>query len=252
MSLMSLQGPVNLAKRVLSGTGAKPGAMRFVGQADACEVALETETATQNESYTGQRLQIGELSLGKTGTLTLTLKDWTLENLALALYGKVVEVEAGTVTAEALPDDVVIGDRIRLDHPFVSNVVLSVDGGDDPLVAGTDYRVESATAGIIELLTAAALTATVAYSYAETEKLGLFTSTPPERWLLLDGINTENDERVVVQLYRVKFAPVSSLSLLHNEGYGELPLTGTVLADMTQTNDDELGYFGSYIQKASA
>ncbi|MGK2889825.1 MAG: hypothetical protein ACSLEN_14215 [Candidatus Malihini olakiniferum] len=184
---------------------------------DAYEVTLETENATQNESYTGQRLQIGELVLGKTGTLTLTQKDWMLGYLALALYGKVVEVEAGTVTAEVLQEDMVIGDRIRLDHPFVSNVVLSVDGEDDLLVAGTDYRVESATSGHYR-------TADSSSSYRhsglqlrrdrEAVGLFLFTSIPPERWLLLEGINTENNERVVVQLYCIKFAPVSSLSLL--------------------------------------
>ncbi|MEC5319039.1 hypothetical protein VSX61_08825 [Brenneria populi subsp. brevivirga] len=251
MSLMSLQGPINLAPRITSTAKAKPGALRFVGQADVCDVEMEAESASQTDSYTGQRLEIGSLSLGKTSTISLTLKDWSLENLALALYGQVFKVEAGTISGEALPAGLIVGDRVRLDNPFVSDVLLTASDGATALVPGTDYRVDSATAGIIELLSESALTATAAYSYAPTEQLGLFTTTPPERWLLLDGINTENDERVIVQFYRVKFQPVSSLSLLHNEGYGELPLTGNVLADTTQGSDSELGYFGSYVQKVA-
>ncbi|HIE4801217.1 TPA: hypothetical protein ACXNDR_003933 [Serratia marcescens] len=245
MSLMSLQGAVNLAPRLKS---ARPGAFRFVGQADACSVELSAETVTQVENYTGQRLPIGELSLGKSGGLSLTLKDWSLENLALAMYGQVVKTPSGTVTSEPLPEGVAVGDRIRLDHPFVSDVVLT---GADALVLGTDYIVESPAAGLIQLLTPAALTASVAYSFASNEILGLFSTLPPERWMLFDGINTENDERVVIQFYRVKFAPISDLGLLHNDGYGELPITGNVLADLSQPKDSALGHFGSYAQKAA-
>ncbi|TQI78699.1 hypothetical protein FHU10_1260 [Serratia fonticola] len=247
MSLMSLQGAVNLATRLTSAT-VRPGPFRFVGQTDACSVELGAETVTQIENYTGQRLPIGELSLGKSGSISMTLKDWTLENLALAMYGKVVKNPSGTVTSEPLPSDVAVGDRIRLDHPFISDVVLT---DTDPLVPGTDYIVDSPSAGIIKLLTPAALTATVAYSYASNEMLGLFTSSPPERWMLFDGINTENEERVVIQFYRVKFSPVSDLSLLHNEGYGELPITANVLADLSQPKDSALGFFGSYMQQAA-
>ena len=250
--LMSLQGPISLAKIIKSGGTApnKPGAFRHVGTADACEIELSVDTVTQNESYTGQRLQVGELTLGKSGTFTLTLKDWSLENLALALYGEVVKVTSNTIVSETLPSGLVINDVIKLENPFISNVVVEDTGG-STLVEGTDYKITSFSAGMIQLLTTAALTATVSYDHAATESLGMFTKQPPERWLLLDGINTDReDDRVIIQLYRVKFNPVSNLGLLHNEGYGELPLTGSVLADMTQPTDGQLGYFGSYIRKA--
>ncbi|WP_334320133.1 hypothetical protein [Gilliamella apicola] len=248
--LMSLQGTINLAVRNAASSPVRPGAFRHVGTADSCEMELSVETVAQNESYTGQRLQVGELTLGKSGTLNLTLKDWSIENIALALYGEVITVNSGKATKEKLPDGLVVGDRIKLAHPFVSDVKLkAVDGS--MLILGTDYEIESTHAGLIKLLTTAALTATVDYSYAKTENLGIFTRQPPERWFMLDGINTDrDDEHVIVELFRVKFNPISNFSLLHNEGYGELPLTATVLADMSQTKDSSLGYFGSYIQKA--
>lgn len=248
--LMSLQGPINLAKRITSSTPNRPGAFRHVGVADSCEMELSVDTVQQNESYTGQRLQVGELTLGKNGTLNMTLKDWSPENLALALYGEVIVVDSGIVTDEKLPTGLVIGDRIKLAHLFVSDVELK-DASATVLELGTDYIIESAPAGLIKLLTTAALTATVDYSHAKTESLGIFTRQPPERWFMLDGINTDReDEHVIVELFRVKFNPVSNFALLHNEGYGELPLTATVLADMTQPKDSSLGYFGSYISKS--
>ncbi|XKM14238.1 hypothetical protein RCS94_03475 [Orbaceae bacterium ac157xtp] len=250
--LMSLQGPINLAKIIKSGGTApnKPGAFRHVGTADACEIELSVDTVKQTESYTGQRLQVGELTLSKSGSLTLTLKDWTPENLALALYGEVITVVSNTVVSESLPTGLIINDVIKLEHPFVSNIVVE-DANGTTLTEGTDYKITSFSAGMIQLLTTAALTATVSYDYASTENLGMFTKQPPERWFLLDGINTDReDDRLIIQLFRVKFNPVSNLSLLHNEGYGELQLTGVVLADMTQQADGQLGYFGSYIRKA--
>ena len=248
--LMSLQGTINLAVRNAASSPVRPGAFRNVGTADSCEMELSVETVAQNESYTGQRLQVGELTLGKSGTLNLTLKDWSIENIALALYGEVITINSGIATDEKLPDGLVIGDRIKLANPFVADVELKIADG-TTLVLGTDYEIESAHAGLIKLLTTPALTATVDYSYAQTENLGIFTRQPPERWFMLDGINTDrDDEHVIVELFRVKFNPISNFSLLHNEGYGELPLTATVLADMSQTKDSSLGYFGSYIQKA--
>lgn len=248
--LMSLQGTINLATRNTASSPVRPNAFRHVGTADSCEMELNVETVTQNESYTGQRLQVGELTLGKSGTLNLTLKDWSIENIALALYGEVITINSGIATDEKLPDGLVIGDRIKLANPFVADVELKIADG-TTLVLGTDYEIESAHAGLIKLLTTPALTATVDYSYAKTENLGIFTRQPPERWFMLDGINTDrDDEHVIVELFRVKFNPISNFSLLHNEGYGELPLTATVLADMSQTKDSSLGYFGSYIQKA--
>lgn len=243
MSLMSLQGAINLAVR----KNARPTAFHFVGVADACEIAFEVNTVTQMESHTGERLEVGSLTLGKSGTLSMTLKDWSLQNLALVLYGNQVEIATGTVTAEAIPDDVVAGDRIRTDNPFIDSVV--VDNSGTPLVEGTDYEVESPNAGIIKFLTAPPAGVTLAYSYAKRSALGIFTQQAPERWFLLDGINTENGERLTLELFKVKFNPVENLGLLHNEGYGELSVTAAVLADLDQPVNSELGRFGRIAMK---
>ena len=69
------------------------------------------------------------------------------------------------------------------------------------------------------------------------------TQRPPERYLVLDGINTLDNTRVRVRLYRCQFDPSSQLPMI-NESFGALELSGAVLFDSDQGNDDELGNFG--------
>lgn len=243
--LVSLQGKVYLAERSPAGKYLKPV---WVGNAPTVTLQLATETTSKTESYSGNRLQIGQLDRGKTATLNVTLDEWLPSNLVLGLYASPVSIVTGTVTAEPLPASLKVGEYVRLDHPFVSTLVLN--SGGTPLVLNTDYRLESPAGGIIEILAAQATAPTAAYSYEAAQTLTMFTAKPPERWLFLDGINTETGAPVLVDLYRCKFNPVGELGLIHEE-YGSLPLTGTVLYDALNARDANLGGYGRMITKAS-
>lgn len=245
MSLFSFQGKIHLAERSAQG---KPLKVTWLGNAPACTLQLATETTPKTESFSGNRLQYGLLQRGKTATLNLTLDEWTLYNLALALYAADVAIATGTVTAEALPSPLAAGDIIRLNKPFVSDVELTA-APSTALVEGTDFRVESASAGLIELLTPQTPAVTATYENADARSLTMFTTTPPDRWLILDGINTDNQEKVVVELFRCKFNPVGDFGLIHEE-WGSLPLTGTVLYDPLNASDPTLGGYGRIVQAA--
>lgn len=240
--LVSLQGKIWLATRSPQGKYEKPV---WVGNAPTATLQLATESTKKTESFSGSRLQIGELDRGKTATLNVTLDEWFVSNLALGLYGTAADVVAGTVTAESLPSPLKTGDFIRLDHPFTSDVVLTATA---PLVLDTDYRIESPAGGLIEILKDSTPPVKAAYSYEAVTSLTMFTARPPERWLFLDGINTETGESVLVDLYRCKFNPVSDLGLIHDE-YGSLALTGSVLYDPLNARDTTLGGYGRMITK---
>ena len=244
--LVSLQGSIYLATLSALGKYEKPV---WVGNAPTCTLQLATETTPKNESFSGNRLQIGLLDRGKTATLNLTLDEWLVQNLALGLYANHNPLAGGSVTGEALPGNLVEGEFVRLDHPFVDELELAVGG--TPLVLGTDYRVHSPAGGLIEVLTAQATGPIAAYEYAAVDSLAMFTSRPPERWLYLDGINTETGEAVLVDLYRTKFNPVGELGLIHEE-YGSLPLTGAVLYDPINARDANLGGYGRMITKQAS
>lgn len=245
MSLFSFQGKVMLAERTAQGKAVK---FTWLGNVPTLQLQLQTNNVTKNESYTGNRLQIGMLAGSKTANLNLTADEWTAQSIALALYATSLDIAGSTVTGEALPSPLAAGDLVRLEHGFISDLVL--DDAGTPLVLGTDYSIYSESAGIIEMLTAQADPIEADYEYAAVQAATIFTEQPPERWLMLDGINTDNNEPVLLDLYKVRFNPVGDLSLITDE-YGNIPLTASVLYDPLNAGDANLGGFGRVRNKAA-
>ncbi|VFR34613.1 Phage protein [plant metagenome] len=248
--LFSFQGRVLLAERQANG---KPAAMRFVGNASLLQLQLTAENTDKTESFSGSRGLYGRLNRSKAITVSLTLDEWLPANIALGLYSKPITLEGGTVTAEPFPPGLVAGDLVRLDHPFVSNVVLS-DGAEPAApVPPAAYVLDSPNAGLVKIVdpTGLAQPFTAAYSHASADSLAMFTEKPPERWLMLDGINTVNQQPVVLELYRLQFDPLGTLDAI-NEEYGELALTGAGLIDADKVPDETLGGFGRILQKRAA
>jgi len=243
----SFQGKVYLGTRLPSG---KPGALRWINDAGKLEVALSTDTDEKTESYSGNRLTAARLPKAKKATITLSMEIASAENLALGLYSKVNKNIGGTVTSEILPDALVAGDNIALDHTGVTALVLtdSTVGTPKTLASGTSYNLDSPANGIVQILditTPVGLTQPfkAAYTYAASVNLAMFTQTAPERYLVLDGVNTVDGSRVRVSLFRAQFDPMSALPLI-NEGFGSLEFKGSVLFDPTNAANANLGGFG--------
>jgi hypothetical protein len=249
--LFSFQGKIFLAERLSTG---KMGKQTWVGDAPTCTVQFQTETTEKTESFSGNRLPYGRLRRGKTATINLTLNEWLISNLALGLHATHTAQAGASVTNEAFPTGLVAGDMVRVDNPFISALTITDSAGTPAtLTAGTHYRLDSADAGRIEIVNVAAFTQPFRanYTYAAADLLSIFGETPPERWLYLDGTNTENGEPVIVDLYRVSFDPISDLGLIHEE-YGELSMTGSVLYDPLNANGSNLHGFGMIRQKQAA
>jgi len=249
--LVSLQGNVYVANRDSSGN---PGAFRSLGNVPEIELSLSTNTVEHFESQSGQRLQDGRLQIGKTASLRMVLDEWDAENLAFALYGSAGVIAGGSVTAEALPTGLQDGDFVRLQQQDVSSVVVKDSAGTPAtLTPGTDYEITSAKHGTLKLLNTGAYTQpfVVDYTYAGGTNIAMFDAAPPEIWLRVDGVNTADANRAILaEVYRVLLDPVSSLNLIHNEGYGPMELNGSVLYDTTKTQDPTLGQFGRVVQMA--
>lgn len=249
MSLYSFQGKVYAGTRSSLGKCLNP---QWVGDA-TLSIKLSTETNDHTESFSGQRQLYGQMNKSTKAETTLTLFEWLPVNIALALYSKKISAQAGTVSGETFPEGLAVGDNVKLDHSLVSNVLLTDSASSPaPLTLDQHYRVASANAGLIEILNLAAFKQPfkAAYGYTAAESYAMFTQAPPERYLLLDGINTETQEPVIVHLYRQKFQPVGELNL-HSEDYGSLELTGASLFDSTNAADDTLGGFGRIEMKAA-
>lgn len=240
--LFSFQGKVYLATRQASG---KPGPLRWVGNAPQLQLALEVQNSDKTESFSGNRLLYGRLVQSKTANVNLTLDEATPENLAEGMYSVPATLPAGTVSSELLPTGLKANDLVALDRGWVSDVALTDSANPPVTVPAANWWTESASSGLIGLRKVDGFTQPfkAAYKHGETVNIALFTTPPPERMLILDGINTINGRRARVTLYRVTFNPIEQLDLISEE-WGSLQLSGAALFDESRALDPDLGGFG--------
>lgn len=244
MQDFSFQGRIYLGTRLANG---QPDKLTWVGDQSSCELSLNTENADRTETYSGQRLQSARLRTSTTVELSLALRYFNAYNVQLSLYATPQNVAGASVAAEELPADIVAGNRIVLAKPANVRSLVLTDSTGSPvtLTAGTHYRQDATNGGVIEFLDVSGLTQPIkaAYEHDGFTSLPLFTAQSPERYLMLDGINTIDGSRVRAHLYRVQFNPVEGLAFI-NEEFGELSLSGTALFDSAMAADATLGGFG--------
>lgn len=247
MKDFSFQGKVYLGARLAGG---KPGALRWVGDAPKCDVALATDSESRKESYSGQRLTSAYLQKGTDVTINMTLNWADADNLVLGLYGTKIAVASGSAVDEVLPSALAVGDVVALEHGGISDLVIE-DSTGSPVTAtlGTHYRIDSANGGTIVILSLTGLVQPLkaSYDYTASADVTMFTSSPPERYLLLDGVNTIDNSPVRLRLYRVRFNPLATLPLI-NESFGQIELSGAVMFDSEAAADADLGGFGKIEQ----
>lgn len=252
MSYFSGQGRVYLAARDNNGN---PLALRWVGNVPDLKISLSVETIEHKESYSGQRLTDLQLIKSKDGEFSCTLEDLSAENLELSLFGVTSSVIAGTVTAEALPSGIAVGETRLLARQFVSSVVVTDSSGTPKTLPSAQYTVHAAQGAITfnDITTGGPYVQPfkVDYSYGAAKTTAMFRSAQPEVWLRFDGINTaDGNKPVIVDLYRVAINPTKDLSLISDE-LQRFELSGRVLADVTKPSDGSLGQFGRLILQST-
>ncbi|MCL2076117.1 MAG: hypothetical protein FWH15_06715, partial [Betaproteobacteria bacterium] len=167
----------------------------------------------------------------------------------VGLYAKRAKTMPGSVTGEAFPDNLAADSVVVLEKSFVRD--LEIQSGSQTLVEGEHYRLERPEAGHVRILDLTGITQplTASYQFDGIETFGIFSETPPERWMQMVGVNTLNNEPVIVDLFRMQFDPASNLPL-HNEEFGSFELSGSALVDPMLANESELGGFGRLTLRA--
>jgi hypothetical protein len=243
MKDFSFNGKFFLGQRLSNG---KPGKMRWVDDASTLGIQLTVDKEERQESWSGQRLTSVTIPKAKKARFTLVLNAMTAENLALAVQSEAQAIATGSVSGEALPAALAAGDIVMLDHPRISALALTdaATPTPAPLVLNTHYRIESPAAGLVEILDPGALVQpfSAAYTHDAYINLAMFKLNNVERYGVLDGINTVDDERVRVTVYRMKFDPVSDLALI-TDSLGNLNLAGDILFDAVNFQNANLGGF---------
>ncbi len=167
--------------------------------------------------------------------MTLTLTDWSPENLELATRGTKTAVSAGTVTGEQ--HTAYVDAPIPLDYlPDISDTAATVTVTLDPggtattLTEGTDYRVTKTS--IIPLEGGAVTdgdTIEVDYTKRKSAIVEALMVEATELEGRFDGRNDANGEPFTVHVKKVTFGAASSLGFITEE-YGSLELTGDIVA----------------------
>ncbi|MBY0572050.1 MAG: hypothetical protein K2P84_00080 [Undibacterium sp.] len=236
------QGKMYIAARDASGN---PLAQRWMGDVSAAKVSLKVKKVQQQESFTGQRSIVKSISLDKDANIDLTLLEISAENLALALFGKSVTIGSSSVTGEAMPVDLISGDRISLKYPQVTSVVVT-DSSATPVVMNASKYMIDAAYGAIVLTDVTGFTQPfkVAYTHAAIENVSIFSAVQSEVFLRYEGINlAENGAPIIVELYRVSTEPLKDLPLI-TEKISDMNLSAAVMIDVSKPASDEMGQFG--------
>lgn len=245
--ILSLQGECYVAERLVSGAA---GAFRYFGDVAEVGFAMQADVFEKQEHTTGQRLIEARLARRKSATMNMTIEHATKANIALAIQGAVSTIAAGTVTTEVLPSELVVGDIVMTQKPVISTVVVK-DSAVTPatLVAGTDYSILDAAAGMIKILNVGSYTQPfkVDYENGLVSNIPMFTQGLTERWFRFVGKDTANaNKKKMVDFYRVSFDPASQFDLITEE-INRLPMAAGILYDATKAADPVLGQFGRVV-----
>lgn len=126
------------------------GMWRWIGDVSSLKLGLETEKVEHKESFSGEKGLARSFPIGKVSTLTAILHSLIVENLALTLYGKPLVTPGGTVTGEALPAGMKVGDIAMLAHHGISDVVITDSASGPATLDSKHYNVSPQ--GSVEIL----------------------------------------------------------------------------------------------------
>lgn len=255
------QGSLYAAQRNAAGQ-----ALGFIplGNVPALEIAVEVSKFDHKEAESGQRAIDLTLIQEKKGTFTMTMESLNPTNLAMAFWGSNQTIAAGSITdlvVIARVSATVTALRIPIENAVtgvtyagVSNVVVgdnttptvTYEFGTTPTAAGSlNGWVDEANGTLIIFDTATQTSKGAAANIVEGQDLYLdfdnaasevihaFTDTSQERWLRFEGLNTVDDTRVIIDIFKANLDPLAGYGLI-NEELAAVEITGSVLYDANQ------------------
>lgn len=173
--------------------------------------------------------------------LSLTMSDFSAENLKLGLFGGASAIASGSVTDEAqtTPGDVSVDCLVPTDFMIDIDQSVTVTG----YVEGTDF--EKKAAGILVLAAGSIPASTalaISYTKKAVNKVEAFINAAAERKLVLDGLNeAQSNAPVRVTVWAAKFGPAEETPYIGDE-FGEITVTGDAIPDTSITASDESQY----------
>lgn len=210
------------------------GVLVDVGNVTAFSYSAEEDKKELKNFRTAGGGNYNSLSRVSAVTISLTMSDFSAQNLSFGLFGAVTAVAAGTVVGEAqtTPADVSVDFLLPTDHMIDISEAVTVTG----YVEGDDFQ--KTAAGIL-VLAAGDIPASTALAIGYTKKavdvVQAFVSAARDRRIVLDGLNeAQSSAPVLINVHRGKFGPAAETAFIGDD-FGEIALTGDALLDTSIT-----------------
>lgn len=219
-------------------------AMREVGNVTALNFAV-TEDIKELKDYT----QTGggtynEVRRVDSVESSMSISDFSPENLALAVFGSSSSELSGTETDETITAYKGGFNKLSKVLDTISTVNSAASAGGTEYVLGTDYEIRN---GGLFFLSGASITdgdtVYVTYTTSTANIVQALVNSAKEYEIVFDGLNdARSGKAVTVKVHRQKMGATSGLDLIGDD-FGSLELSGKVLKDTTITTTGLSQYF---------
>lgn len=192
---------------------------------------------------------IGSVSVAGESSFRMTLRDANKDAIRLLFLGTET---AFTQAAASVTDELVAafpGQLIRVSKRNISAVVITSSPSGTTYVLGTDYRVNNARMGLIEVIAGSSLATAVSgasasaglpllvdFAHAATSGWSIQAGTQSSlrAWILFDGKNQESGEDIECEIWEAVLTPDAGFDFLADD-WNEVPLTGTLVKPAGKT-----------------
>ena len=243
---LSLQGASHLARNLTNGTKI----LRELGNQTGVKLTISSETFARYESKSGKHQKIGEWTKTRDVELEITMDEQKQEDIALAFQAEIKEIATSNIQDKNLGIGLKVGDIVKLDGFNISDLMISDSKAVTPteLIEGQHYSYD-ASFGKVQILDITGLTQPLIADYTTGDaKATVIFSMPDdaEYYYLFEGINSINDKKLALELWRFKPSVDGEMDFI-NEETGEISIKGSALADATKQQDEKLGGFGRIV-----
>ncbi len=214
--------------------------LRFLGDVSKLEIKLADDNAQIYDYSKAAAPLLNEVLTKRVVTFSMTLHEYTKENLALALMGyeAAYTQTSGSVTAESLTSGVFKGRTYQTVNRNISGV--TVKQGATTLVLGTDYDIADASTGLIHIRDASVTVTegsaiTIDYTKAAIATPGLNRVQGGMASQLLGKLVFTGDPAAGpgwdVEVWKLKLSPEGVMGFITGSDFGSFDLNGTVFPD---------------------
>ncbi|MEE1950971.1 hypothetical protein V0R48_18480 [Pseudomonas alcaligenes] len=205
--------------------------LRDLGDVEQMKIAHRSNSMTWKQHRRPGGGNLARLDNLEGADLSVQMQEWTPENQAMVLQGKVVQLDPETVTGEAIV--LQPGSLSMTAHPGPTSIVLTRTQGGTPIALSA---VNVSAAGVSVPQDSTVITeptpATIAYTSTQATRIEPLIEAGAEYRLVLDGLNEADSGRpCIVEIYRWKAPPAEELALIDGENPGKLLSKGEILAN---------------------